>query len=507
MSYEGPHPIPVKSGGSGSASLTGVLSGNGTTPFTASAVTQFNVLVGGASNAITSIAPSATSGVALISQGAASNPAFGTVVVAGGGTGATSLTAHSVLIGAGTSAIVQVGPVASTGCLLASNGVGSDPGFTTATYPLTTTINQILYSSAANTVTGLTTANNGLLVTSNTGVPSILAGPGTTGNILQSNAAAAPSFSTATYPSTATGTGTILRADGTNWVATTATYPATTSVSEILYSSSANVIAGLTTANNSVVLTSATGVPSLGTSLINDFTYTSSTAGATRTLTVTNTDNTNAASTALIQTTTGGSSSGDPFHTFTVTGATSWSLGIDNSSSDAFVVAASTALGTTNIMSASTAGEINYPLQPAFLAYNSAQDDDVTGDGTAYTIICDTEVFDQNSDYNNGTGVFTAPVTGRYFLQGHVFILGYGAAHTNGNWNIVTSNRTYNASYLNPVAVGVGGNSCAFGGSTLSDMDAADTASFTITVTGGTKTVDVLGEAGATTRFDGYLAC
>lgn len=34
-------------------------------------------------------------------------------------------------------------------------------------------------------------------------------------------------FSTATYPSIATGTGKILRADGTNWVATTATYPDT----------------------------------------------------------------------------------------------------------------------------------------------------------------------------------------------------------------------------------------------------------------------------------------
>jgi len=37
----------------------------------------------------------------------------------------------------------------------------------------------------------------------------------------------ASSYSTATYPSTATGTGKILRADGTNWTASTATYPDT----------------------------------------------------------------------------------------------------------------------------------------------------------------------------------------------------------------------------------------------------------------------------------------
>ena len=234
MSYEGPHPLPVRSGGSGDATITGVLTGNGTTPFTASPISQYNALVGNASNLITSVAPSATSGIPFISQGAAANPAFGTAVVAGGGTGATSLTAHSVLIGNGTSAIVQVGPVASTGCLLSSNGVGSDPGFTTATYPLTTTVSQILYSSATNTVTGLTTANNGTLVTSNTGVPSVLAGPGTTGNILQSNAAAAPSFSTATYPSS-------------------------TTTQQILYSTAANVVGQLTTANSSLPATNSSG--------------------------------------------------------------------------------------------------------------------------------------------------------------------------------------------------------------------------------------------------------
>lgn len=51
---------------------------------------------------------------------------------------------------------------------------------------------------------------------------------GSTGQALQSGGGSAdPAFSTATYPSTATGTGKILRADGTNWSASTATYPNT----------------------------------------------------------------------------------------------------------------------------------------------------------------------------------------------------------------------------------------------------------------------------------------
>jgi len=119
---------------------------------------------------------------------------------------------------------------------------------TTATYPTTTTVSQLLYSSSSNVVGGLATANNGTLVTSNAGVPSILAGPGTTGNVLQSNAAAAPSFSTATFPSTATGTGKVLIADGTNWVASTPTFPnASATTGKIIISDGTNWIASTPT--------------------------------------------------------------------------------------------------------------------------------------------------------------------------------------------------------------------------------------------------------------------
>ncbi len=57
-------------------------------------------------------------------------------------------------------------------------------------------------------------------------------GTAASGKVLQgAGTGIGPTFSTATYPSTATGTGKILRADGTNWVATTATYPDTAGTS------------------------------------------------------------------------------------------------------------------------------------------------------------------------------------------------------------------------------------------------------------------------------------
>lgn len=124
-------PVLVTNGGTGATTLTGVLIGNGTLAVTGNPVTQFDVLVGGASNAIGSIAPSSTSGVPLISQGSAANPIFGTAVVAGGGTGATTLTTDGVLIGNGTSPITAT-TAGTNGQVLLGTTAGA-PTFVTPT--------------------------------------------------------------------------------------------------------------------------------------------------------------------------------------------------------------------------------------------------------------------------------------------------------------------------------------------------------------------------------------
>lgn len=107
----------------------------------------------------------------------------------------TGLTNHALLVGAGTSTITKVGPTATAGQILQSAGVAADPVFSTATYPATTTVSEILYSSATNVVSGLATGNNGVLITSNTGVPSLLVN-GTTGQVLTATTGAPPSWTT-----------------------------------------------------------------------------------------------------------------------------------------------------------------------------------------------------------------------------------------------------------------------------------------------------------------------
>lgn len=190
---------------------TGLLSGNGTS-ITGTAITQYNVITGGATNLPNSVAPTATSGIPLISQGAASQPIFGTAVVAGGGTGAVTLTGiltgngtsaftastvtqHGVLVGGASNAVSSTA-VGSTGQVLQAN-TGADPTYSTATYPSTTTINQILYSSAANTVTGLATANSAALVTGSTGVP-VFTSTMTNGQVVIGSTGATPTAATLT---------------------------------------------------------------------------------------------------------------------------------------------------------------------------------------------------------------------------------------------------------------------------------------------------------------------
>lgn len=75
---------------------------------------------------------------------------------------AWSTTNARLPVGSSDGQILQVSSAAATGL-----------AYSTATYPATTTINQILYSSAANTITGLATANNAILVTNGSGVPSL----------------------------------------------------------------------------------------------------------------------------------------------------------------------------------------------------------------------------------------------------------------------------------------------------------------------------------------------
>ena len=167
----------------------------------------------------------------------------------------------------------------------------------------------------------------------------------------------------------------------------------------------------------------------------------------------------------------------------------------------------SLASATGTVMTALDTGEITYPLQSAFSALNSTLRTNVTGDGSAYTVIFNTELFDQNDDFD-GTSTFTAPVTGRYFFTSCVFLDGMTSSFSSWIIWFETSNRPWNVMYANPGPI-INGDNISFPCTAFVDMDAADTIVVKTIVGGSTKTVDIFGPDSTNpyTFFSGYLVC
>jgi hypothetical protein len=181
---------------------------------------------------------SGDSGKTLIGTGNGKGPTYASIGTNSG------LTDHGVVVSQGNGAFVAT-VVGTAGQVLTSNGAGSDPTYqsVSAAGAITTVTGNtggaqtpsagnfnvlgtgsITIAGTANTetvqLTGLT--NHTVLVGAGTATITKV-GPGSSGQILQSGGASAdPAYSTATYPSTATGTDTVLRASGTNWVPTSA---------------------------------------------------------------------------------------------------------------------------------------------------------------------------------------------------------------------------------------------------------------------------------------------
>ena len=145
-----------------------------------------------------------------------------------------------------------------------------------------------------------------------------------------------------------------------------------------------------------------------------------------------------------------------------------------------------------NIVSIETGIVSNYDYpQIAFSSVVSAQIPNVTGNTTEYTVVFDSEIYDYKSNYNNATGVFTAPRTGKYLMSASVRITAASGV-TTYLAKFATSNRAYPfyRGDTDSIRDAAGTFTCA--GSFVCDMDAGDTARVTITVIGlGADTVDV----------------
>jgi hypothetical protein len=155
-----------------------------------------------------------------------------------------------------------------------------------------------------------------------------------------------------------------------------------------------------------------------------------------------------------------------------------------------------------------SAGEYIRPLQPAFLAYNSASDNSVTGDSTLYTIVCDVKRKDIGSNYNTTTGQFTASEDGRYMFAGVVDCRGFTSqAWTVYSLRLITTSNTYILQHCRAgfITESAGNASIVWSFSKSVELDASDTVELAVLVGGSSKTINVFGDSNNSTYFSGYL--
>ena len=172
-------------------------------------------------------------------------------------------------------------------------------------------------------------------------------------------------------------------------------------------------------------------------------------------------------------------------------------IGLDDSTDD-LVIGKGSALGTTAHIVTDEDGHVTKPLQSAFSA-TSGNDANKTGDGTTFTVEYDNERYDVNSDYNTTNYTFTAPVTGKYLFTTICSVENL-SSHERNRWVMNTSNKAY---YMDVHGDNLqnSASSVNLPFSMVTDMDANDTCTITVQVSGGSKVVDIRDDS----AFNGML--
>jgi hypothetical protein len=273
----------------------------------------------------------------------------------------------------------------------------------------------------------------------------------------------------------------------------------------------------ISAANNSTLITSAGGVPSLSTTLptavqsnitqLNGLVATIATGSGTAIFNKLVQAGTVAGSDAYFSTYV--QPTGTPSYAYlqaSLTPGASYQWGISNATSNLSMWV--NGAGATTIWNSTTAGIITMPLQPQFSFYLASNAINVTGDATSYALGTDVLTLDyQRGSGMAANGTFTAPVAGIYVFILTVTLTGIGT-QTSMNLSVTTSGGTYNGPFSNPTNAKNGSGNAAIQMTCQAQMAAGDTATFNVAVSGGSKTVSVAGQgspSGFETYVQGYL--
>jgi hypothetical protein len=147
--------------------------------------------------------------------------------------------------------------------------------------------------------------------------------------------------------------------------------------------------------------------------------------------------------------------------------------------------------------------------QPVFFVTIDATKNNVTGDGTAYTIPFNTVVTDTTTSWDTVNYQYIAPTTGKYFITALVHTTGVDAGmteaylllRTTGSITFVTGNQ------FSAWAMANSDPAIDYQVSAIISLTAAQTVNLQLTVSGGAKIVNVVTNGAGNTRtwISGYL--
>jgi hypothetical protein len=265
--------------------------------------------------------------------------------------------------------------------------------------------------------------SNGGIVYTNATTMAVLAGTATANKMLLSGSSTTPSWSTSTIPTSAgavsgkrlvsdgtnyvlstttmpdTGTtGKLIRGNGTNYVETTATFADTYTASNILYSNGSNTVTGLATANNGVLVTNGSGVPSIATDI-----PTAVTIGGAYAYRAGGTD---------VPVADGGTG---------LSSATAYAVLCGGTTSTGnFQSIAS--VGTTGALLTSNGASALPTMKGGLTAFKASLSSSQTVVSAAITKVqCNSEAFDTGGMYDNATNYrYTPTIAGKYLITGYL---------------------------------------------------------------------------------------